>query len=186
MRLFARNCRIGWAVSCVFAGVLAQAVPVMGQTAATKASTVREPLEIKLVRNKVTVTGGKEILTSAATARPGEILQEVATYTNKSDAALTSLEATLPVPVNTELVMASAKPGSALASTDGKNFSAMPLKRRIRQARGVESEQEVAVSEYKFLRWRVAKLPAAGSMVFSARFKVLDDAPAISAGDGKQ
>jgi len=187
MRQFAKNRRTGLVAGCIAAAFLAH-VPVMAQSAppATKSISAREPLEIKLVRSKVAITGGKEALTSAATAKPGEILQDVATYTNTSPSVLTRLEATLPVPVNTELVMGSARPANALASTDGKNFYPMPLMQRIKQAGGGESEQAVPLSEYRFLRWPVGNLPASGSRVFSARFRVVDDLPAVASGSGNK
>ncbi len=154
--------------------------------AAQKSTQGSEPLEIKLVRTKVTVVGGKEIRESASTARPGDILEDVATYANKSTSILKSLAATLPVPPNTELVLASATP-NAQASIDGKEFAAMPLKRKMRRADGTEGEQPVPLSEYRFLRWYVEALRPASSVAFTARFKVSNDAtPAISAGDGKR
>lgn len=169
--------------------ILIATVTVCGVHAqgAQKAAKSVEPLEIKLVRTKVILVGGKEVRESAATANPGEILEEVATYTNKSASMLKSLAATLPVPKNTELVEASATPGNAHASIDGKEFSSMPLKRRARRADGSESEQLVPLSEYRVLRWYVAELQPASSVVFSARFKVSNDAaPVVSVGDGKK
>lgn len=169
--------------------ILCAAAAVCGAHAqgTQKAAKGPEPLEIKLVRTKVILVGGKEIRESAATANPGEILEEVATYTNKSASMLKSLAATLPVPQSTELVGASATPGNAQASIDGKEFSAMPLKRKTRRADGIESEQLIPLSEYRFLRWYVEALRPASSVVFSARFKVSNDAAqTVSAGDGKK
>ena len=148
--------------------------------AATSATV--EPLEIKLERTKIVIIDNKESRSSAATAKPGEILEDTATYTNKSAAALKGLEATLPVPVNTELVMGSVSPANARASTDGENFSTIPLTRKIKQANGVEVEQAVPLSEYRYLRWYPGELAAQKSLAFSARFKVANDASqAVSA-----
>ena len=133
---------------------------------------VADPLQIKLVRSKVVLENGREAMQSAVVAKPGDILEETATYSNTSKAALRSLEATLPVPANTELVMASVKPTNAKASTDGKNFSSLPLTRKVRQANGVEVEQPVPLSEYRYLRWYPGELGAEKSMSFSARFVV--------------
>ena len=136
------------------------------------ARVVADPLQIKLVRSKVVSQSGREVLESAAVAKPGEILEEVATYTNTSNAALKSLEATLPVPSNTELVMASIKPANARGSADGKTFSTLPLLRKVRQPNGVEVEQAVPLDEYRYLRWYPGELAPYKSMSFSARFKV--------------
>jgi uncharacterized repeat protein (TIGR01451 family) len=131
-----------------------------------------EPLQISLVRSKVVVENGKDVMQSAAVAQPGDILEEVATYTNTSTAVLKNVEATLPVPPNTELVMASVKPATAKASVDGKNFSKVPLTRKVRQANGVEIEQPVPLSEYRYLRWFPGDLAPAKPLSFSARFVV--------------
>ena len=129
MRLFAKNRRRDQlaAGAGAFAMLVALSSPSVAQTGdvAAKAHTANDPLLIKLVRNKVTMQAGKESLVSAATAKPGDVLQEVARYTNTSSAALTQLEATLPVPANTELVMDSARPAGALGSTDGENLCAI-------------------------------------------------------------
>ena len=147
---------------------------------AQKAPT--EPLQIKLVRSKVVQDKGREVMESAATAKPGEVLEDVATYTNTTKAALKNVEATLPVPPNTELVMASIKPATAKASTDGKTFSIMPLKRKVRQASGVEVETPVPLSEYRYIRWYPGELAPDKPLAFSARFKVADSpvAPTIA------
>lgn len=143
--------------------------------AAAKTQTISEPLEIKLVRSKVVLLDGKETLQNAAIAKPGEILQEVATYSNKSGFVLKSLEATLPIPANTELLIASVKPSNAKASIDGSQFSAMPLRRRVKQANSQEVEQPIPVAEYRYLRWYPGDIASEMSLVFSARFKVLND-----------
>ena len=139
----------------------------IAQTAATS------PLQIKLVRSKVVLENGVETMQSAAVAQPGEILEEVATYTNTSKSALKSVEATLPIPRNTELVMASVNPTNAKASIDGKNFSNMPLVRKQLQANGVEVEQLVPLSEYRYLRWYPGELKPERPIAFSARFRVV-------------
>ncbi len=142
--------------------------------ASAKTQGKPEPLEIKLRRNKIVVVEGKESVQSAATAKPGEVLEEVATYTNNSASPLKNLVATLPVPANTELLLDSVKPGDAMASVDGANFANMPLKRKTRLANGLEGEETVPVSEYRYLRWNPVELAAEKSLVFSARFKVAD------------
>lgn len=147
-----------------------------------QATPVAEPVQAKLVRRKVVLVGAKETFQDAATAKPGETLEETVTYTNKSKKVLTAFVATLPIPLNTELVPNSTRPVSAavLASTDGTNFRALPLKRKVKQANGVELEQPVPLSEYRFLRWNTSELPAGKSLVYSARFKVADDAASLS------
>lgn len=139
------------------------------------------PLNIRLERSKIIVIAGKESLQNAITAKPGDVLQDVATYTNKSSRALSGVEATLPVPANTELIMSTVTPATARASVDGTNFSAMPLKRKVMQANGVEVEQAVAMSEYRYLRWYPGEIGAKQSIVFSAQFRV---AEGVAGADG--
>ena len=142
---------------------------------AAKLSSNAEPLEVKLVRKKVVLVDGKESLQSAAIAKPGDILEEVATYANKTRLPLRNLEATLPIPLNTVLELASVKPGNAKASVDGAEFFILPLKRKVKQANGNETEQAIPVSEYRYLRWYPGDLAAEKALIFSARFKVVND-----------
>ena len=145
---------------------------VVGAPFAFAQKAVADPLQIVLVRAKVVVENGREVMQSAAIAKPDDVLEDVATYTNTSKSALKSVEATLPIPPNTELVMASVKPTSAKASIDGKSFSKLPLTRKVRQANGVEVEQPVPLSEYRYLRWYPGELQPGKPLSFSARFKV--------------
>ena len=132
------------------------------------------PLEIKLARRKVIVIDGKETTQNAITAKPGDMLEDVATYTNKSGGVLKVPQVSLPVPQNTEIILNSVKPASAFASTDGVNFSPIPLMTKVKQANGVEVEQSAALSQYRFLRWYPGQLAAGQSLVYSTRFKVSD------------
>lgn len=163
----------------VFSSIAAAVLFVMGAPDATaqiaSANTQRvatDPLQIKLIRTKVVVQNGREVQESAAIAKPGDILEEVATYTNTSKSALKGLEATLPVPANTELVIASVKPANAKASADGKTFSRLPLVQKVRQPNGIEVEQPLPLDQYRYLRWYPGELAAEKSMTVVARFKV--------------
>ena len=153
-------------------GVVIAAALAVGMSLAFAQKAAADPLQIVLVRAKVVVENGREVMQSAAIAKPDDVLEEVATYTNTSKSALKSVEATLPIPPNTELVMASVKPANAKASIDGKNFSKLPLTRKVRQASGVEVEQPVPLSEYRYLRWYPGQLLPDKPLSFSARFKV--------------
>ncbi len=134
-----------------------------------------KPLEIKLNRHKIVVVGGRENLQSAEFAKPGDVLEEVAIYTNTTERSLAGVEATLPVPLNTNLILKSVKPGAARASVDGATFAPIPLRRKVKLANGSTVEQSVPVGEYRFLRWYPGKLDARQAVSFSARFKVNDE-----------
>ena len=163
-------------IASIFAVAVALSIganDTMAQKSANDAPRVAtDPLQIKLVRAKVVFENGRESVQNAAVAQPGEILEEVATYTNTSKSVLKRVEATLPVPPNTELVMASIKPSNAKASVDGNIFANTPLKRKVRAPNGVEVELVVPLGEYRYLRWYPGDLQPEQSRSFSARFKV--------------
>ncbi len=165
------------AVALVFA-----VSPAFGQKAPASNSN---PLEVTLARTKVAIENGKEISQKADIAKPGDVIEEVATYKNNSSGTLKDFVPMLPIPPNTELLAGSVKPASAKASTDGRTFSDMPLKRKVRSANGVEVEQPVPLSEYRYLRWYPGDLGPGKTQVFSARFKLSDAADAISVSNKK-
>jgi uncharacterized repeat protein (TIGR01451 family) len=127
---------------------------------------------------------GKEVQESADQAKPGDILQYTATYTNKSKKVWRDLEATIPVPPFTEYVPGSSRPSGTKASLDGQNFQSIPLRRKVKQADGKEITQLVPYGEYRTLRWFVGKLSENQELKFSTRVKVLsNEAPAAPSAD---
>ncbi len=173
MRKFLKIVSVVIVGSLWLAGGSAFAQPTAAKAAAAKAPAP-EPVETKLERHKISTVGGKEVAGPAAEAKPGDILEDVVTYTNKSKDPVTQFEATLPIPPNTELVMSSTNPAGVKASLDGVTFASLPLKRKFKQPNGVEVEKLVPLSEYRFLRWYPGALAAGKSLVVSARFKVAD------------
>ena len=133
------------------------------------------PVETRLEARKV-VTGadGKESFAGAESARPGDVIEYIATYRNTSRQPVKNLAATLPIPSNTELVAGSVRPASARASLDSRTFADLPLKRSV-QRNGQLVEETVPLSEYRSLRWNAGELAGAASASFAARVKVLDD-----------
>lgn len=160
-------------VTAVVACLAIGGLPALASAQAKSQSS--NPVEIKLERKKVVVLDGKEVLSSANVAKPGEVIEETATYFNRSKRNF-KVEATLPVPQYTELVTGSALPAAAKASVDGKTFAAIPLKRKVKQANGVVVEQLVPLTEYRFLRWSAIDLGPEKSFMASARFKLTDAA----------
>jgi uncharacterized repeat protein (TIGR01451 family) len=159
--------------------VLAAAWPAAAQQQAN-------PLVTKLEARKV-VRGadGKETLAPADSAKPGDVIEYVATYRNTSKQPLRNLEATLPIPQNTEFVPGSANPAGAKASLDAQNYAAMPLKRTtVKDGKPVEAL--VPAREYRSLRWSAGELPAEKTATFVARVKVIDDTGPPSAAKAGQ
>ena len=136
------------------------------------------PLEVRLESRKVVAAAdGKETFAPATTAKPGDVIEYAATYRNTSTQSIRNLEATLPIPANTEWVEGSAAPVGARGSSDARTFEALPLKRKVRRG-ALEVEEAVPARDYRALRWYPGELPAGGSVTFKARVRVLDDRPA--------
>lgn len=160
------------------AAILAAFAVAAGLVTGAHAQRNDGPLETRLEARRVVLAGGRESLVDAANAKPGDVIEYRATYRNSGKAALANLEATVPIPANTEFVEGSARPAGARASTDGVAFSAMPLKRKARTAAGVEVEQTVPLSEYRALRWYPGTLAGEVEVTFTARVRVVDNQPA--------
>lgn len=136
------------------------------------------PIESRLEARKVVVAAdGKESFVAADAAKPGDVIEYAATYRNTATQAVRNLEATLPIPANTELVSGSSTPAGAKASVDARSFEPVPLKRKVRRG-AAEVEETVPLGEYRSLRWYPGELAPGRSITFKARVRVLDDRPA--------
>jgi uncharacterized repeat protein (TIGR01451 family) len=132
------------------------------------------PVEMRLEARKVVrAADGQESFTTATQAKPGDVIEYVATYRNVSRQAVSNLAATLPIPANTEFVSGSAKPAAAKASVDSRAFGDMPLTRKV-QRNGREVEEPVPFREYRYLRWFPGELGGEKSMTFTARARVVE------------
>jgi len=130
---------------------------------------------------RVTTTNSREVLASAAKAKPGEILEYRAVYQNDGKRDVRQLMATLPIPSGVEYLPRTAAPAVVLASLDGRSFAAVPLTRKERMADGREVIREIPASEYRFLRWAVGTLPAKQARTVTARVRVAPIAVAANA-----
>jgi len=132
------------------------------------------PVETRLEARKVTrAADGRESFSPAENARPGDVIEYVATYRNTGDQAVRALEATLPIPANTELVPGSIRPAGARASLDAAEFAPLPLKRSVTRD-GRRVDESIPYREYRYLRWQVPRLEAKKSVTVSARVRVVD------------
>jgi hypothetical protein len=130
------------------------------------------PLRITLERRKVSIKDGNELLLQADSAGPGDLLEDVATYTNVSKYPLQVSDATLPVPENTELQISTVRPAKFWVSLDGKKYERAPIRVKLQRGNGTVLEQEVAVESYRYLRWAPGEIFPGESVAFSARFRV--------------
>ena len=147
-------------ISLMFVGIAASAMAV---TAASN----NEPVSVQLKAfKKVVDSKGNAQFKAADSIKPQDVIEYRATYTNNTTGNIKSLKATLPIPADTQYLGASL-PSGALASTDGVNFSTMPLKKKV-DGKLVN----IPLKEYRALQWQIAELPAKKSVTVSAQAKV--------------
>ena len=151
-------------VITLLASGLALAAPAMAAPSGSK-----DVVKVNLQVFKVKVDGGKESLVEGKTAKPGEVLEYQATYSNTGAKPVSNLQATLPVPQGMVYVPKSANPIVVQASTDGATFAPAPL---LRKKEGGVGMEPVPVEDYRALRWQVSTLGAGSSLMVSARMKV--------------
>ncbi len=164
--------------SFVIAGVIMLAMPL----AALAAGDVQVSLSAHRVLKG---PAGQERLASADHAKPGEVIEYQARYTNSGRSGVRQMVATLPIPAGTQYLPATAAPQAALASVDGQHFEAIPLKRRVRLADGSEVTRDVPFSEYRYLRWTLGDMPAGGSRTVTARVRVENGPLAVTTTDAQ-
>jgi uncharacterized repeat protein (TIGR01451 family) len=148
----------------------AQFAPEKRSASASEAVISKPAVEVKLVQKKV-VSGdkGAERLVDAESARPNDVIEYQATYTNKSDKAVSQVVANLPLPEGLEYVPKSAKPAEgAKLSTQDKQFGAEPLSRKSATGK----TEPVPYNEYRDVRWTIGQIPAGKSVTVSARARV--------------
>jgi uncharacterized repeat protein (TIGR01451 family) len=139
-----------------------------GGLAAAQAPAVTTTLQA----SRVDLVDGKAVHKPAESGRPGDLIEYAGTYRNAGKAPVDRLAATIPVPVGTTLVAASAEPAGAQASTDGVRFAAMPLLRTVRQADGSTRQEPVPLADYRFVRWDLGTLPASAERVVRLRVRI--------------
>jgi hypothetical protein len=120
----------------------------------------------------VALLDGSERFEAADHARPGDVIEYRARFTNGTGIAVHGLRGVIPIPAETEYLAATASPAVAEASTDGHSFSPVPLQRRVQREDGQESWEPVPPAEYRFLRWTVAELAEDEERVVSARVRI--------------
>jgi uncharacterized repeat protein (TIGR01451 family) len=160
--------------------VVAALVLATGFAASALAQPSPGPLESRLEARKVVVEAGKERLVDAADAKPGDVIEYAATYRNRGKEPIRNLEATLPIPRDTELLAGSARPAPSTGSLEGTAFVPLPIRRPVTRD-GKAVLEDVPLREYRALRWRVPQLSPEQSLTFTARVRVADDRPPAAA-----
>lgn len=135
-------------------------------------------VRVDLTGKRVVLTDGKESFVKADKAGPGDVIQYEAVYRNDGKAQAKNVVATVPIPQGMTLVADSARPTAEQATTDGKNFSPVPLMREVKNEAGVMEKQPVPLSEYRALRWTLPELAPEKTATFVLRAQLLVNSPA--------
>ena len=144
---------------------------------AASAQAAKNDVTIQLTARKVVSSAqGKEKLTAADQAKPGDVLEYSAVYRNTSKRAVSNLLATVPLPAGLEFLSGSTKPAQVQASVDGQSFASVPLRNK-----GVDADKDgqddlVPTNAYRSVRWMVPTLAAGASVTVSVRARVVTTA----------
>ena len=115
--------------------------------AAATATKAVEPVSVELAAYRISQGPKGEVVAQPVDkVKPNDVIEYRANYTNHTNKPIKNLTATLPIPADTQFLAKSA-PVAALASTDGVNFAAMPLKRKVGN-----QTVNVPLQEYRALR----------------------------------
>lgn len=131
-----------------------------------------EDVSVTLQHFKLAGNGKLLALGANDPIKPGEVIEYQVTYQNLSGHPVQQLNATLPIPKETEFVPSSAQPSSVLASVDGVNFAPLPLRHIIKLANGRSSEQLVPITAYRSLRWVLGELAVKQKVTVTARVRL--------------
>jgi uncharacterized repeat protein (TIGR01451 family) len=127
---------------------------------------------------------GRPVLVMAKQVKPGDVLSYQVTYINKGAKAVRQVVATLPIPAKDMVfVPGSAWPAGASASTDGRHFTRLPLKRLVVLPDGQREMRLVPPREYRALRWELGELAPGQSRQVNARMRVDAAAALVSTAD---
>ena len=151
------------------------AIAFMSGKAQAEAPAAKPPVSVELSAYQITLNQkGESSAKPLKQAKPNDIIEYRATYTNNTAKSVKGLVATLPIPADTQF-LAKSTPAQAQASTDGVNFAAMPLKRKS----GTQTVN-VPLQDYRALRWTIAELPAGKSITVTAQTRVNSTTSAVA------
>ena len=178
---------VGGLVGCVALVFGLTVTPVLAQSGGLAKQDM--PVKMDLTARKVvTDDKGKETLSAAQQARPGDVISYSLSVANTGKDVVSKFAPTIPVPAGMELVAGSAKPAPSHASLDGRQFESFPIKRKVTLPNGKVEEREVPASQYRAVRWSQDRLAAGAASQFSLRARLTQPATAaegVSSGAGK-
>lgn len=116
---------------------------------------------------------GEEILKPATQAKPGDVIEYHARYSNVSSGTLNKVKAIVPIPQGLEFISGTTTPPRFLASLDGKKFKRIPMYRTIVDEQGKEQRVKVKPSEYRAIQWYLGSLYKGETRVVKCRARIL-------------
>ncbi|WP_011580857.1 MULTISPECIES: hypothetical protein [Chelativorans] len=121
----------------------------------------QSPIEAKLVVQRVEFDAEtkKEMLISAKTASPGDVLQYTGTYTNLSDTPLAGLVINGPIPDNTIFTTDALKvldDATFEVLVPGEPWQTLPARKTIKKPDGTEVRVPAGPEDYKEIRWKLS------------------------------
>jgi uncharacterized repeat protein (TIGR01451 family) len=147
------------------AAVILIAIPAL---AADKGSITVELTSRKVV----SATNGNDKLERADKAKPGDVIEYTAVYRNKGKGNATNVKGIIPVPKGTVFIPGSAKPSQINASLDDKEYTPLPLKRKMTLPSGKVELRDVPYEQYRYIRWDLKTLSPGKSATVSVRVKI--------------
>lgn len=137
-----------------------------GLAASVSAQATKEPLTVDFsVRKQVATEGGKAEWVAGQEAKPGDLLQYTAVYTNEGQGRLTGIKAVIPIPSEVTCMPETAQPTPTEASLDGVEF----LPWEVVLAAVADAQNPVSI---RSVRWSVSELPTGAKFEASVRAKV--------------
>lgn len=133
----------------------------------------KRDVEVSLQQFSVSSAGQVAVLGATGRVKPGEVIEYQVVYHNVSGHSVRQVNATLPIPKDTEYVPESAKPRNVLASVDNLNYAPLPLRRSVKLPNGRVEEQLVPIVEYRSLRWVLGDFSVNQKVTVSARVRLV-------------
>ena len=167
---FNYRCTLSVACVLILTAPSAWAAPVARANADALAhGTVRAQLSAHQVR----IERGSEVFSDAEQAKPGDIIEYRAVYTNDGGAAIRDVHGTMAVPEGTAYLSGSARPPRFETRLSGEaGYRIAPPTREIVDANGAARTVAIPAANYRELRWALGELRPGQAKTVSARVRV--------------
>ena len=128
-------------------------------------------VKVDLKQFKVVDVNGKQELVSTDKAKPGEVIEYVATYHNTGKTAVKNVVGTIPVPNGMEFTPEPTQKAPDMAAASDGKFGPVPLKHKALR-NGVQVEEVLPYSAYRALQWKIGTMAPDQKVELKARVKL--------------